>query len=67
MSITQSGVPESFQMSLPVYAAVNGGKRYLRLIGVTDNKPTKVNVKPALRPDKIVLDPSHSILAEIRQ
>jgi hypothetical protein len=67
MSITQSGVPESFQMSLPVYASFNGEMRYLALIGVGGSKPTKVTVKLPLCPDKIFLDPNHSILAEIHQ
>jgi aminopeptidase N len=67
MSITQSGVPESFQMNLPVYAAVNGEMCYLGLIGVTGTKPTKVSMKLPLHPNKIVLDPGHSILAEVHQ
>jgi hypothetical protein len=67
MSITQSGVPESFQMRLPVYASVQGDLRYLGLVPMEGTKPTKATVKLPLRPDKIVLDPNHSILAEVHQ
>ncbi len=67
MSITQSGVPESFQMRLPLYASIKGEMRYLGLIGVQGTTPVKVSVKLPLRPDKVVLDPNHSILAEVHQ
>jgi hypothetical protein len=67
MSITQSRVPESFQMRLPVYASVKGDMRYLGLVPAEGTKPTKVSMKLPLRPDKVVLDPNHSILAEIHQ
>jgi hypothetical protein len=67
ITITQSGVPESFQMHLPIYAVINGEMRFLGLAGVTGNKPVKTNIKLPVRPEKIVLDPNRSILAEIRQ
>lgn len=67
MTITQSNVGESFQMRLPVYIAVQGEMRYLGTISAAGTKPQKTSVKLPMRPDKIVLDPGRSILAEIRQ
>jgi aminopeptidase N len=67
MSLTQSGVSESFQMALPVYQVVKGEQQFLRLIGVTGTKPAKTSIKLPARPDKILLDPERSILAEIHQ
>jgi hypothetical protein len=67
LSLTQTGVPESFKMQLPLYAVANGELRFIGLVGVTGNKPLKSSIKLPFRPDKIVLDPNRSILAEIRQ
>jgi hypothetical protein len=67
MTITQSNVPESFRMQLPMYAVINGENRYMGLIGVTGNKPATSSIKLPVRPEKIMIDPNHSILAEIHQ
>lgn len=67
VTIVQSEAPEGFRMQLPLYAVVNGQARYLGLIGVSGNKPVKSSLKLPLRPEKILLDPTRSILAEINQ
>jgi len=67
MTVTQSNVGESFQMRLPVYIAAEGGLRYLGLITATGTKPQQSSVKLPVRPEKVLLDPGKSILAEIRQ
>ena len=67
MTITQSNVGESFQMRLPVYIAVQGEMRYLGTINAAGTKPQKTSVKLPMRPDRVLLDPGRSILAEIRQ
>lgn len=67
MSIKQSGVSESFQMQVPVYLVINGELRSLGLIGAKGTQPQKASVKLPLRPDKVILDPHRSILADINQ
>ena len=67
VTLTQSDVSESFRMKLPVYAVLKGEKRLLGQIPVVGNKPVKITQKLPFRPDKILLDPERSILAEIRQ
>ncbi len=67
LSLTQSAVSDSFKMQLPLYAVVNGQQQYLGLIGVSGTKPLKTSLKLPMRPEKVVLDPERSILAEIRQ
>ena len=63
MTITQSEVPNSFKMKLPVYVVVQGQMRFLGTVGVEGTKPIKTSIKIPLRPDGVVLDPGHSILA----
>jgi hypothetical protein len=67
ITLTQSNVPETFKMQLPLYMVVNGEQKYLGLIGVQGTKPLKTSVKLPMRPDKILLDPDRNILAEIHQ
>jgi hypothetical protein len=67
ISLTQSAVADSFKMQLPLYVVINGQQQYLGLIGVTGTKPIKTSLKLPVRPEKVLLDPERSILAEIRQ
>jgi aminopeptidase N len=67
ISLTQSGVSESFHMRLPIYAVIDGEQRYLGLMGVTGTKPLGTTMTLRQRPEKVLLDPHHSILAEINQ
>ena len=67
MTLTQSDVSDAFRMQLPLYAVVNGAPQYIGLIGVMGNKPLKTSIKLPFRPDKMVIDPERSILAEIGQ
>jgi hypothetical protein len=67
ITIAQSGVPNSFQMALPLYAVVKGETKYVGLISVAGNGPIKTSIKLPIRPEKLLLDPGHSILAEIDQ
>jgi hypothetical protein len=65
--ITQSGVPESFKMRLPLCAVINGETQYIGLVGATGNMPIQGSTRLPVRPAKILLDPNRSILAEIDQ
>jgi hypothetical protein len=67
ITLAQSDVPESFHMELPVYITLKGEPQYLGRIGVTGTKPLKTSVKLPVRPEKVLLDPNRSILAEIHQ
>jgi hypothetical protein len=67
MTITQSEVPESFRMDLPLYAVISGQPKYLGTVAVSGNKPIKTSTKLPLKPEAILLDPFNSILAEIQQ
>jgi hypothetical protein len=67
MTITQSGVSETFQMRLPVYVTVSGSPRFLGTVPVVGTKPYKVSLKLPVRPEKVLLDPMRSILANIHQ
>ena len=67
MTITQSEVPETFKMRLPVYLVVNGAQRRLGVIRVSGSKPYTASIKLPMRPEKVLLDPEHSILASIDQ
>jgi hypothetical protein len=67
VTLTQSDVPETFQMQLPLYINVKGEQKYAGKISVTGTKPLKTSFKLPVRPDKVMLDPNRSILAEIHQ
>jgi hypothetical protein len=67
ISLTQSDVPESFMMMLPLYAVVDGKQQYLGLIGIAGTKNLKTSLQLPMRPEKVILDPNRSILAEINQ
>jgi len=67
VSITQSGVSDSFRMRLPLYIVIKGQRQYLGLLGVTGTKPFNTSIKLRERPERVLLDPDRSILAEIRQ
>ncbi len=54
-------------MELPLYLTLKGEQQYLGRIGVTGTKPLKTSIKLPMRPEKVVLDPNRSILAEIHQ
>jgi hypothetical protein len=67
ITVTQSDVPETFQMQLPLYISVKGEQKYIGKVPVTGTKPFKNSFKLPLKPDKVMLDPNRSILAEIHQ
>lgn len=67
VSITRSGVSDKFTMQLPLYLVVNGQRQYPGLLGVTGIKTLNTSVKLRERPERVLLDPDGSILAEITQ
>jgi hypothetical protein len=67
ISLAQSDVPESFHMQLPLYVTLKGEPHYLAGISITGTKPLKTSFKLPFRPEKVLLDPNRSILAEIHQ
>jgi hypothetical protein len=54
-------------MELPVYVTLKGEPHYIGRMSVTGRKPLKTTVKLPFRPEKVLLDPNRSILAEIHQ
>jgi hypothetical protein len=67
ISLTQSCVSDLFQMQLPLYVVINGVRRYLGLLAVTGTQPLTTKLTLRKRPEKVLLDPDRSILAEIHQ
>ena len=67
VSLTQSDVSDSFHMQLPLYVVINGERRYLGLLAVTGTQPLTTKLTLRKRPEKVLLDPDRSILAEIHQ
>jgi hypothetical protein len=63
MTVTQSDVPDTFKMKLPVYISVKDEIRYLATISVQGTSPYRISLKLPLHPDNVLLDPGHSILA----
>jgi len=66
MSVTQSGVSESFLMRVPVDAIINGQPRRLGLVSVKGSRTVTGKVMLPLRPEKVVLDAEKSILCTVR-
>jgi len=67
MTLVQSDVSSDFRMRLPLFALVDGTQRYLGNIQINGTEPYNAVVKLPMKPEKVLLDPDHSILAEIRQ
>ncbi len=68
MTISQYDVPDTFKMRLPVYLAVKNEMVYLGTIPVEGSNPNKIRVNISLHPDRVLLDPQHSILTNaVRQ
>ena len=66
-SIRQSGVSDSFLMRVPVYAYVKGSSQRLGFLSVGGPNTVTGSVPLPFRPEKVILDPNHSILCTIRQ
>jgi len=67
LSLKQSGVSDSFQMRVPLYAFVSGQPRRLGLLRIQGNSTFTGDVPLPFQPEKITLDETHSILGTIRQ
>ena len=67
LNLTQSDVSDNFFMQLPLYVVADGKSVHVGLLGITGNKPLKTSFKLGFRPEKVLLDPERSILAEINQ
>lgn len=67
LNLKQSDVSDNFFMQLPIYVVADGKSAHIGLVGITGNKPLKTSFKLNFRPEKILLDPERSILAEINQ
>jgi hypothetical protein len=62
MSLTQSEVSDSFFMRMPVYAHINGQPRLLTFINVKGSHTVTGEVQLPLRPEKVTIDETRSIL-----
>jgi Peptidase family M1 domain len=67
MSVTQSGVSDSFRMEVPVDALVNGRTIRLGLMGVQGSRTATGSLVLPVRPNRVVLDAGRSILCTLRQ
>jgi hypothetical protein len=67
ISLKQSGVSDSFQMRVPLYAFVSGQPRRLGLIRIQGNNTLTGDLPLPFQPEKITLDENRSILCTIRQ
>ena len=67
INLKQSGVSDSFYMQLPIYLVVDKEGLHYGLVGITGNKSLKTSFTVSVRPEKVLLDPERSILAEIHQ
>ena len=67
ISVTQSGVSKDFRMKVPVYAVKDKSTRRLGLLKIVGPMTFSAEVTLPQRPDKIVLDATHSILCESRE
>jgi hypothetical protein len=67
VTLVQSGVSKDFRMKLPLFITVGGAPRYLGLVQITGTEPYSFTTKLPLKPEKVLLDAQHSILANIRQ
>lgn len=67
VTIKQSDVPEDFQMFVPIEIRFRGDKKYyMRLL--VDRPDLTVQLPPMdQKPEKIVLNPFHSVLARVKQ
>jgi hypothetical protein len=67
MSLTRSGVSDSFFMRAPLYAWVQGTPRHFALVSIKGSNTQSGDVTLNGRPEKITLDEFHTILAEEKQ
>jgi hypothetical protein len=65
MTISQYDVPDNFKMKLPVYLSVKGELIYLGTIPAEGARKNKIKTILAVHPDRVLLDPLHSILANV--
>lgn len=63
VSLTQSDVSDKFFMKVPVYIHVDGTPRRLGFLAIKGSTTTSADVPLPLRPEKVMLDEYHSILA----
>jgi aminopeptidase N len=67
LSLTQSGVPESFQMRVPIYVYISGSPQRLGLAQIIGNTTANQEVALPVSPDRVAADPFHSILCSMKQ
>jgi hypothetical protein len=67
MSLTQSGVSDSFPMKVPVHIWVQGAPRRFALVSIKGSGTASGDVAFNGRPEKITLDEFHTVLAEEKQ
>ena len=67
ITLTQSGVGDSFQARLPLYAQVEGGMAYIGTVKAVGTDTVKTVVQLPIQPKAVLLDPGRSILGYINQ
>lgn len=67
MSLTQSGVSDSFMMSVPLYLTWKGQSRLIGFIHIKGPTTAVGNVTLGFRPEKVTIDEYHSLLAIEKQ
>lgn len=63
MSLTQSGVSNSFEMEVPVYIYLKGKPRFAGFIAIQGSHTVNLTAQLPVRPDKVAIDVDHSLLA----
>ncbi len=67
VSLSQSGVSDSFQMRLPLYVHAQGEVSRLGFISVKGSSTSSGEVSLPFRPEKVTLDDFRSVLCTVRQ
>ncbi len=67
LAVTQSGVPDSFRMSVPVYAVFKQGLALLGMMNIAGSRTVTGKITLPIRPKKIELDATHSVLCTISE
>jgi len=66
-TVTQSGVSAKFHSRVPIYAFLKDESRRMGFVKITGPTSTSVEVLLPLKPDKITLDETHSLLCYSRE
>ncbi|MGH9377388.1 MAG: M1 family metallopeptidase [Terriglobia bacterium] len=67
MTLTQSGVSNSFGMDVPLYIYLQGQPRFIGFIAIQGSRTLSFNARLPVHPEKVAIDVNHSLLANEHQ